>query len=170
MRAILWSRCRVWCLRRPIMTIKILAVGEVLWDLLPSGKQLGGAPANFTYHCRSLGADACLVTRVGDDGLGRGSQGSISDPGHPGRAGPGRPDRTHRHGRRYAVRGRPAPLRDLPECGLGSDRRRPVRPGPGRRCGRHLLRQPRPAVRAHSGHDPIADRCHPTRGDPSFRP
>jgi fructokinase len=53
------------------MTHNILAVGEVLWDLLPSGKQLGGAPANFTYHCRSLGADARLVTRIGDDELGR---------------------------------------------------------------------------------------------------
>ena len=53
------------------MRNKILAVGEVLWDLLPTGKQLGGAPANFTYHCRSLGADARLVTRVGDDDLGR---------------------------------------------------------------------------------------------------
>jgi fructokinase len=53
------------------MIYKILAVGEVLWDLLPTGKQLGGAPANFTYHCRSLGADARLVTRVGDDDLGR---------------------------------------------------------------------------------------------------
>jgi fructokinase len=50
---------------------KILALGEVLWDLLPSGKQLGGAPANFTFHCRCLGADARLVTRVGDDDLGR---------------------------------------------------------------------------------------------------
>src|SRR5829696_5764475 len=50
---------------------EILAVGEVLWDLLPAGKQLGGAPANFTYHCRSLGADARLLTRVGDDTLGR---------------------------------------------------------------------------------------------------
>ena len=53
------------------MTHEILAVGEVLWDLLPSGKQLGGAPTNFTYHCRSLGANARLVTRVGDDDLGR---------------------------------------------------------------------------------------------------
>src|SRR5947209_3049360 len=53
------------------MPQEILAVGEVLWDLLPTGKQLGGAPANFTYHCRSLGADARLVTRVGDDELGR---------------------------------------------------------------------------------------------------
>jgi fructokinase len=54
-----------------IMTHRILAVGEVLWDLLPAGKQLGGAPANFSYHCRSLGADARLVTRVGGDELGR---------------------------------------------------------------------------------------------------
>lgn len=53
------------------MSCKILAVGEVLWDLLPDGKQLGGAPANFTYHCRALGALARLVTRVGDDELGR---------------------------------------------------------------------------------------------------
>ncbi|WP_406695025.1 carbohydrate kinase [Singulisphaera sp. Ch08] len=53
------------------MSCKILAVGEVLWDLLPTGKQLGGAPANFTFHCRSLGALARLVTRVGDDDLGR---------------------------------------------------------------------------------------------------
>jgi fructokinase len=50
---------------------KVLAIGEVLWDLLPGGKQLGGAPGNFAYHCRSLGADARLVTRVGDDDLGR---------------------------------------------------------------------------------------------------
>jgi fructokinase len=53
------------------MPYEILALGEVLWDLLPSGKQLGGAPANFTFQCRSLGADASLVTRVGDDDLGR---------------------------------------------------------------------------------------------------
>ena len=53
------------------MSCKILAVGEVLWDLLPTGKQLGGAPTNFTFHCRSLGALARMVTRVGDDDLGR---------------------------------------------------------------------------------------------------
>ena len=55
----------------PTMAHKIVAVGEVLWDLLPAGPQLGGAPANFAYHCRSLGADARLVTRVGDDDRGR---------------------------------------------------------------------------------------------------
>ena len=52
------------------MKHKIAAVGEVLWDLLPAGPQLGGAPANFAYHCRSLGADARLITRVGNDARG----------------------------------------------------------------------------------------------------
>ena len=50
---------------------RALAIGEVLWDLLPSGRQLGGAPANFAYHCRALGADARLVTRIGADALGQ---------------------------------------------------------------------------------------------------
>jgi fructokinase len=49
----------------------ILALGEILWDLLPSGKQLGGAPANFAYHAARLGADARVVSAVGDDALGR---------------------------------------------------------------------------------------------------
>lgn len=53
------------------MSARILAVGEVLWDVLPDGKQLGGAPANFAFHARGLGANASIVTRVGDDPLGR---------------------------------------------------------------------------------------------------
>ena len=65
------------------MTHSIVAVGEVLWDLLPAGKQLGGAPANFTHHCRSLGADARLITRVGGDPLGRELVGSLQLLGFP---------------------------------------------------------------------------------------
>ena len=49
----------------------VLGVGELLWDLLPSGKQPGGAPANFAYHARELGADALVISRVGNDPLGR---------------------------------------------------------------------------------------------------
>jgi fructokinase len=49
----------------------ILALGEILWDLLPGGKQLGGAPANFAYHAAQLGADARVISAVGDDELGR---------------------------------------------------------------------------------------------------
>ena len=40
------------------MKFNIVGLGEVLWDLLPAGPQLGGAPANFTCHARALGAEA----------------------------------------------------------------------------------------------------------------
>lgn len=49
----------------------IIGVGELLWDLLPGGKQLGGATANFAYHAHNLGAEALIVSRVGNDALGR---------------------------------------------------------------------------------------------------
>lgn len=48
----------------------ILSLGEVLWDLLPSGPQLGGAPANFACHALGLGAESHLASRVGTDGWG----------------------------------------------------------------------------------------------------
>ena len=51
--------------------MNILAIGEILWDLLPGGRQLGGAPANFAYHAHAPGAQAHLVSRVGDDPLGQ---------------------------------------------------------------------------------------------------
>ncbi len=50
---------------------RIIGLGEVLWDLLPAGPQLGGAPANFACHARALGAQAGVITRVGRDALGR---------------------------------------------------------------------------------------------------
>jgi fructokinase len=53
------------------MNFKIIGMGEVLWDLLPSGRQMGGAPANFACHARALGAEARVISRVGDDELGR---------------------------------------------------------------------------------------------------
>jgi fructokinase len=49
----------------------VVGLGEVLWDLLPTGKQLGGAPANFAYHAHELGADTRVITRIGSDALGR---------------------------------------------------------------------------------------------------
>ncbi len=48
-----------------------IGLGEILWDLLPSGRQLGGAPANFAYHAQALGAEAAVISRVGDDSAGR---------------------------------------------------------------------------------------------------
>lgn len=50
---------------------KVVSLGEVLWDLLPSGPVLGGAPANFAGHVAGLGGEAALVSRVGADELGR---------------------------------------------------------------------------------------------------
>lgn len=52
-------------------TPKVVSLGEVLWDLLPSGPVLGGAPSNFACHVAGLGGDAALVSRVGDDDFGR---------------------------------------------------------------------------------------------------
>jgi fructokinase len=53
------------------MAFNIVGVGEVLWDLLQTGPQLGGAPANFAYHAHALGAQAYVITRVGSDDHGR---------------------------------------------------------------------------------------------------
>src|SRR5208282_67359 len=53
------------------MDLSVVGVGEVLWDLLLTGPQLGGAPANFAYHARALGAQAQVITRVGNDDYGR---------------------------------------------------------------------------------------------------
>ncbi|NLG16455.1 MAG: carbohydrate kinase [Fibrobacter sp.] len=52
------------------MTFKVAGTGEILWDLFPSGKRLGGAPANFCYHARMLGAEAFVVSRAGFDDAG----------------------------------------------------------------------------------------------------
>lgn len=49
----------------------LVGLGEILWDLLPGGKQLGGAPANFAYHAKALGANAAVVSCVGEDEAGR---------------------------------------------------------------------------------------------------
>jgi fructokinase len=53
------------------MRFKCVGLGEALWDLLPAGRQLGGAPANFAYHAAALGAESRIVSRVGTDELGR---------------------------------------------------------------------------------------------------
>lgn len=50
----------------------IVGLGEILWDMLPSGKALGGAPANFAYHAQRLGEEGWAVSAVGDDPRGRG--------------------------------------------------------------------------------------------------
>jgi len=49
----------------------MVGLGEVLWDLLPGGRQLGGATANFAWHAAALGGRGALASCVGDDHLGR---------------------------------------------------------------------------------------------------
>jgi len=49
---------------------KIAGIGEVLWDVISDAETFGGAPANFTCHCQSLGAHASIVSSVGHDERG----------------------------------------------------------------------------------------------------
>ena len=48
----------------------IVGLGEALWDCLPEGKKLGGAPANFAYHAGQFGVDSMAISAVGNDTLG----------------------------------------------------------------------------------------------------
>ncbi|MBQ8047609.1 MAG: carbohydrate kinase [Prevotella sp.] len=48
----------------------IVGLGEALWDMLPDGSQLGGAPANFAYHASQFGFPAIAVSALGEDSLG----------------------------------------------------------------------------------------------------
>lgn len=48
----------------------VVGIGEALWDLLPAGKKVGGAPANFAYHASQFGFDAYAVSALGADALG----------------------------------------------------------------------------------------------------
>lgn len=49
----------------------VVGMGEALWDMLPEGKKIGGAPANFAYHVSQFGLSSCVVRAIGDDSLGK---------------------------------------------------------------------------------------------------
>jgi fructokinase len=49
---------------------EVVGLGEILWDMLPDGREVGGAPFNFAFHCHRLGHPAVIVSRVGGDLLG----------------------------------------------------------------------------------------------------
>lgn len=54
------------------MAASVVGIGELLWDVYPDGRRVaGGAPFNFAFHCHQLGHDGVIVSRVGDDALGR---------------------------------------------------------------------------------------------------
>jgi len=58
---------------------KIVGIGELLWDVFPEGKVLGGAPANFAYHASQLGFEGYAVSAVGKDALGDEILDTLSD-------------------------------------------------------------------------------------------
>ncbi|MFC2263832.1 MAG: carbohydrate kinase, partial [Prevotella conceptionensis] len=45
----------------------IVGLGEALWDVLPEGKKIGGAPANFAYHAAQYGLDTLAISALGND-------------------------------------------------------------------------------------------------------
>jgi len=49
----------------------VIGLGEALFDCLPEGRKLGGAPANFAYHVSQFGLDSCAISAIGDDELGK---------------------------------------------------------------------------------------------------
>ncbi|MEO8819215.1 MAG: carbohydrate kinase [Ginsengibacter sp.] len=49
----------------------VVCFGETLWDFLPEGKLPGGAPVNVAYHLKKLGKNPAVITRIGDDELGK---------------------------------------------------------------------------------------------------
>ena len=49
----------------------VIGIGEALWDCLPEGRKIGGAPANFAYHVSQFGLNSIAVSAIGDDDLGR---------------------------------------------------------------------------------------------------
>lgn len=51
--------------------MKLLAFGEVLWDIYTNSEHLGGAPMNFSAHCKKCGGDVWIVTAVGNDDMGK---------------------------------------------------------------------------------------------------
>ena len=51
----------------------IVGLGEALWDVLPEGKKLGGAPANFAYHAAQFGLDTIAISALGEDKLAEGT-------------------------------------------------------------------------------------------------
>ena len=49
---------------------RVIGIGELLWDVYPDGRYLGGAPANFAFHVHHTGHHGIIVSRVGSDQLG----------------------------------------------------------------------------------------------------
>lgn len=53
------------------MKKRVLVFGEILFDLYPGYKRLGGAPCNFAFHLHQFGMDVTFISRIGEDAAGR---------------------------------------------------------------------------------------------------
>lgn len=61
------------------MKLSVIGIGEALFDVLPEGKKLGGAPANFAYHVSQFGIKSCAVSAMGDDELGKDLEAELNE-------------------------------------------------------------------------------------------
>ena len=61
----------------------VIGIGEALWDMLPEGKKLGGAPANFAYHASQFGLEGLAVSAIGHDSLGEELVGQLEEHALP---------------------------------------------------------------------------------------
>lgn len=59
----------------------VIALGELLWDMLPTGKRAGGAPTNFCYHSMKNGAEGYAISALGEDALGDELEGEVNKAG-----------------------------------------------------------------------------------------
>ena len=55
---------------KPLFKNYVIGIGEALWDMLPGGKKLGGATANFAYHAHQFGLEGMAISAIGHDALG----------------------------------------------------------------------------------------------------
>nr|WP_269750869.1 carbohydrate kinase [Desulfosalsimonas propionicica] len=56
---------------KPLRTIVILVIGEILVDIFPQYRRIGGAPFNFSYHLQQMGLPVCFISRIGQDPIGK---------------------------------------------------------------------------------------------------
>jgi fructokinase len=61
--------------------MKIISVGEILWDILPQAEHLGGAPFNFALHAHNLRHEVCFVSAVGNDPRGQRALAQMEEAG-----------------------------------------------------------------------------------------
>ena len=70
--AVVYCKISIFAYDTTIMNMEryIVGIGDALWDCLPEGRKLGGAPANFAYYMMLFGFDSLAVSAIGNDELG----------------------------------------------------------------------------------------------------